>query len=167
MEQFEKAIRARNPILADRLQPGLAEDKIRKKLQRAGVGGNIGSIVQLFAWKDGSVLDPGVKEEHASPFPGSAFMFLDLDMMVSHFKEYKECARYHSRYEQVAGKFFPLFWDGSDNWIALALDFEHTQIVLVETELENLVRKLYNSFEELLSDAVEANQKNTGLSCFN
>ena len=165
LDQFEKAIRARNPILAERLQAGLAEAKVRKMLQRVGVEGNSESIVQLFAWKDGSVLDPSVKEEHASPFPGSAFMFLDLDMMISHFKEYKECARYHPRYEKVAGRFFPLFWDGSDNWIALDLD--QGRIVLLETQLEQMVRNLSDSLERFLKDAIRANEKDEQMIGFN
>lgn len=163
LEQFEQAIKGRSPILAERLQPGLPEAKIRKMLQRTKVSGNAESIVQLFSWKDGSELYTTISSADATPLPHSPFMFLDLEMMVTHFNSYKELVPYQPRFKSVAGKYFPFLWDGSDKWIAV--DLEGGSVALLETQLEDMVRPLHKSFEDFIQDTIQANQKNERLTC--
>ena len=45
LRQFEDALRKRNPELCERLQPGLPEKRIRAKLEKAGVTGNVEPLV--------------------------------------------------------------------------------------------------------------------------
>src|SRR5688572_16325454 len=108
LEDFERALRKRNPILADRLEPGLPEARVRGMLLRAKVQGSIEPVVELFSWKNGSRLDPSVAQ-HASPFPDSEYIFMDLELMIVHFLGFAECAQYHARYKQLVGRYFPLF----------------------------------------------------------
>jgi len=162
MDQFEHAIRARNPVLAGKLQPGLAEAKIRKKLQRAGVEGDIEPIVELFAWKDGSHLD-GSENESESPFPGSNYIFSDFDMMTAHFKQFKEFAAFHTRYAKVAGRFYPIFWNGSTLWVAL--DLFQGRVVLINGDDENPVREVCESFESFIREAIKANENGKPMDC--
>jgi len=166
LESFEKALRQRNPALADRLQPGLPETRIRRMLQRVKVEGAIEPILELFAWKNGTRLDPSIAQ-HASPFPSSNYIFMDLEMMVADFRGFGECVAHHPRYAKVVGKYFPMFWDGSNCWLAADLNPRyHNQIVFVETESERMVRQAYDSFSEFLKDAIRANEKNDNMACF-
>src|SRR5438309_122406 len=110
MRSLEEALRSRNPTLAGRLAPGLPETVVRQALRCAKIQGYIEPVVQLFTWKNGSRLDASLTEGQASPFPSSVYMFMDLEMMISHFREFEQCAVYHPRYSQVVGKYFPIFW---------------------------------------------------------
>ncbi len=162
---FEKALRQGNPILADRLQAGLPEPRMRRMLDRAKVQGDIGPILVLFGWKNGSRLDPSVAQ-HASPFPGSEYIFMDLEMMTADFRGFYECATHHPRYAKIAGKYFPMFWNGSNDWLAVDLDPRNqTRVVLLETESEGMLRKAYGSFDALLEDAIRANEMKQTLTC--
>jgi hypothetical protein len=166
LENFERALSQRNPILAERLQPGLSESRIRRMLQRVKAEGAVEPVVELFAWKNGSVVDPSIAQ-HASPFPNSNFIFMDLEMMAAHFRGFDECAVYHPRYTKIVGKYFPLFWDGSDCWLAVDLNPRNqTRVVLVETQSEHMVRQVYDSFDGFLRDAIHANEKRIKLTCF-
>jgi len=167
LENLREAIRARNRVLAERLIPGLPEVRIRRALDRAKVQGAVEPIVRLFSWKNGSALDSTLEQMQASPFPGSLYMFMDLEMMLSHFKEFKECSKFHPKYGEITGRYFPMFWDGSDNWLALDLNPScSSRIVLLETESEEMVREAYASFEDFLHDAIRANRQNQRLACF-
>jgi len=166
LDNFEKALLQRNPILAERLEPGLPEARIRRMLQRAKVEGAIDPVVELFAWKNGSRLDPTVAQ-HASPFPHSDYIFMDLEMMIVDFLGFKEGVLYHARMAELVGRYFPIFWDGSNGWIAT--DLQHSQsnrVVLVDAQADKPVRPAYDSFDQFLKDAIRANEKNDKLECF-
>jgi len=148
------------------LEGGLPERRIRDMLHRAKVEGNVEPIVDLFGWKNGARADPSVAQ-YASPFPNSEYIFMDLEMMVVDFRGFDELAMYHPRYANVVGKYFPVFWNGSDCWMAVDLEpSNQSQVVLIEGQLENITRPLYDSFHEFLKDAIRANEANDKLTCF-
>lgn len=167
-EKFELALRARNPQLAERLQPGLAENRIHRMLERSGVQGAVGPVVALFSWRNGSdIYNSELTNEQASPFPKSIYRFVELETMTADFQGFKECLAHHPEYAKVAGRYFPLFWDGSNSWLAVDLDTtSNSRIVLIHTEFEQMVFEAYGSFEDFLNDAIRANEENDGLICF-
>jgi hypothetical protein len=167
-EKLETVLRHRNPQLADRLQPGISESRIRRMLERAGVRGAVEPIVNLFAWKNGAdVHGDELTREQASLFPKSIYMFMELDMMTADFSHFKDCLVHHPEYAKVVGRYFPLFWDGSNSWLAVDLDpGNHNRVVLVHTEFEQMVFEAYGSFEDFLNDAIRANEENDSLTCF-
>jgi hypothetical protein len=145
----------------------LPEKRIRTKLEKAGVTGNVEPLVELYTWKNGCNLDSSLTQAQASPFPESIYMFMDFSMMLSHFDGFREGAVYHPRYSDLVGRYFPLFWDGSDGWIAVDLDrTRHTRVVVLVMELEDAVLEAYETFDSFLMDAARANNENDELKCF-
>jgi len=167
LEDLERAIRQRNPTLAQRLRPGLPESRIRKMMAERDIAGVIDPIVALFAWKNGSRLDPKITLEQSSPFPASIYTFMDLEMMIQDFIGFKEVGAYHPKYTEVVDRYFPIFWDGSTGYLALDLEPSgHNRVVLLDPESEAFVSQAYLSFEEFLKDAIRANEENDRLKCF-
>lgn len=165
-ESLEATLRNRNPILATRLRAGLPEAHIRRMLSRAKVEGNVEPIVELFSWRNGSHLDPSIAEV-ASPFPASDYIFMDLELMLADFVGFKEGAIHHPRLAQLVGRYFPIFWDGSNGWLAVDL-YPSTlnRVVIIDAQAEQPVKNAYPSFDEFLKDAIRANQQSDKLTCF-
>lgn len=164
-EQFEQEIRHRKPGLADLLRPGLPADTIRVMLQTAGINGFLEPVITYFSWKDGS--DPGLTILESSPFPESIYGFLDLRTAIEHFNLFHESLIYHPKFEEADRRYFPLFWDSSNSWIALDIDSNcGGRVVLLITESEQLVHEGYATVEEFLQDATDANIEDRPLTCF-
>jgi hypothetical protein len=163
--RFERALKTRNPVLHDRLQRGLAEDRIRTMLEKAGVTGNVQPILEIYSWKNGSRLDPSVTQEQASPFPASVYLFMDFKYTLVSFQGFEECAAYHPRFNNIVGRYFPLFWDGSTDYMAVDLKSETGRVVILITQSERAVFEAYASFDSFLEDAIRANEQNEELTC--
>jgi hypothetical protein len=56
LQKLEAAVLRRNPGMANALNPGVKETKIRKDLNRAGFDGLIDPLVDLYSWHDGCQL---------------------------------------------------------------------------------------------------------------
>ena len=167
LHDLEQAIRNRSPILADRLQPGLSEERIRRMLTQARIQSKIEPIVTLYSWKNGTNIDPSMTQIQASPFPSSIYMFMELEMMIVHFQGFTEGAIYHPEMAELVGRYFPVFWDGSTGYIAIDLKAQGGgRVVLVEPEWQQPVRQAYRGFTDFLIDAIRANQANEPLTCF-
>lgn len=167
LERFEKAIASRNARLAESFQHGLSEASIRRKLEKSGANGLVDPVVALFSWKDGTRPNAGLTMEQASVFPKIHYIFLEFDMMLAHFSGFGECATYHPRLKQIVGRYFPMFWDGSNRYVAVDLEpSSHSSVVLLDTQAANPVRKAYSSFESFLNDAIRANKMDESLGCF-
>jgi hypothetical protein len=146
----------RNPLLAARLKPGLAPDAIQRALRRGRVAGPIGPIIELYSWKNGTVLDPQLARSKSGFFPGHPFYLLDLEMALGHFDHARAAARSNPRLLGGAS-YFPVFWDGSTNWLALDLaDQRHSRVILVRHAEESPYREVYRSFDEFLSAAIRS-----------
>ena len=161
LQQFEIALRKRSEVLAQRLQPGLAPSIIQKKLERARVVGNVEPIVSLFSWRNGSELDRSISRIEATPFLQSAYIFLNFERMLMDFKSFYEYSNYHKKYLPIIGKYFPLFWNGFNNWIAVNIKSSGTgEIVLLLTHEEEIARLACVSFKIFIEDAIKANESN-------
>jgi hypothetical protein len=167
LRQFEEALRKRNPVLHERLKRGLSEARIRTKLEKAGVTGNVEPIVSLYSWKNGTDLDSSLTQSQASPFPESIYIFMDFSMMLGHFEGFRHRAKDFPSYGDIQERFFPLFWDGSDGWIAVDLQpAKQTRVVVLVMELEDAVMQAYETFDAFLTDAIRANNEDDELTCF-
>jgi len=165
---LEQAIRDRNPVLAQRLRPGRSEAANRRSLERAGVTGCVEPVVALFSWKNGSNLDPSVPLDKASPFPKSGFyLFMPLSFILGHFQGFHEFAKHNPSMKEVAGRYFPLFWNRSTGWLAVDLKpSSNSRVVLIESQADEPVLQAYPSFDDFMADAIRANCENASLKCF-
>jgi hypothetical protein len=165
--RLERAIRGRKPGLIGILEPGLPESRIRRMLARGKVTGCVEPVVEVFSWRSGTQGKPGITMEEMSLFPDPAFILVELELMIAHFRGFEEVVGDHPKYEGVIGRYFPLFWNGSSDFLAVDLDpSRNSRVVIIEHKAEKLVREGYASFDGFLEDAIRANEKNEKLACF-
>jgi hypothetical protein len=94
-------------------------------------------------------------------------MFMELDMVAGHFRDFRDCLPNDPKYARVVGRYFPLLWDGSNSWFTVDLEpANHSRIVLLHTELGGILFEAYGSFEEFLRDTIRANEQNEPLAAF-
>ena len=167
LEHLENLIRQTKPDVANALQPGLIEDAMQTMLRAGKVGGNVYPILSFFGWRNGCEFDSSTTLGEASPFPESIYGFLDFKTAIEHFGLFHETLIYHPKFDEADGRYFPLFWDSSNSWIALDLDPNaHGRVVLLITESEELAYEAYSTLEAFIQDAIQANSKNEPLTCF-
>jgi len=177
LTQLDRAIARRNPLLAQQLKDGLQESDIRALLAQAKVTGAIEPIIELYSWRNGTVLDEQTPMAETSFFPLDIYQFIDLETAISHLKMMNEAARQlqrmfegtkaRSMFSGITGMFFPLFADGGTGTIAVDLmPGKRNRVFAVEFESTWPVRQAYGSFEEFIKDAIRANKYGDGLSCF-
>lgn len=153
-------MRQRGNALPGCLAPGLSERRIRSRLAKAGVTGSLEPIVEVFAWHDGTRRDMGLGRAHEeySIAPGLPFMLPELDLAICHYLAFPEFARKRPAYWRVAGRHFPLLWDGRTAHVAVGIrDESPGAIVVIDQDDPAFVSVAYASFEELLQDLVRAN----------
>lgn len=167
IQKLEAAVLRRNPLLAEKLQPGLPVDQIRKDLKRAGIEGAIDPIVQLYSWRNGTVLDMDLASSKTGFVPEVVYQFVNLKRAIVYMKGYKEYAHYHSRLSALVGRYFPILWDGATGWIAVDIKpSSHNEVVTIQFEDDKPLREAYPSFEVFLKDLIRANEENDSLFCF-
>lgn len=164
--QLELSIDLRNPLLVPMLKPGLATSRIMRLLERAKVSGNIEPIVKLYSWRSGTVGKPCITMEEVSLFPGATFALTDLEMMIAYFKSFRELVEHYPKYGLVVGRYFPILWNGSTDFIVTDLSSTVGEISILEHNSPSLVRTAYSSFEQFIDDGINANQRNRALKCF-
>lgn len=166
LARFEAAIRGRNPELANRLLPGLPEGRVRRMLNKGRIEGAVEPIVALFSWKNGTIPNAYITPEQPSLFPGAVYMLAEVDLMIAHFIGFKEIAVSHPQWMQAVQRYFPLFWNGSMDYLALDLKpASQNRIVTLENKGDIFVREAYTSLEDFLKDAIQANENNEPLAC--
>ena len=168
LKRLETAVLARNPLLREQLQPGLSEARVRRILTRKKVMGDIECLIRLYTWKGGTWLNEHPSLEKGF-LPGSAepYHFPELEMALGHFDFFKEAALNHPRISEAVGRYFPAFWNGSDD--SLAIDLKpgnRNRVILIEFNKERPFREAYSSFEEFLTDAIRASEDDVPLACF-
>jgi hypothetical protein len=166
-KELEAALVARSPRMAQRLQPGLPEARVRKRLQRAKVGGAIEPIVQLYCWKNGTNLGWDLDRDEDRFFPGQvAYYFTELERAVNDCGFFKEAVVNHPRISEAVDRYFPAFWNGSSNWFGIDLgDSIHSRVVIIEFDSDQPFREAYRSFEDFINDLIRANREKIELRC--
>lgn len=165
LKQLEAAIGTRNPKLAGAFRNGLPIAKLQRRFAKERITGMLAAIESVYSWKNGTRTDVGLTGEQASVFPIHYYIFLEFDMMCSHFAGFAECAANHTWLEPIVGQFFPVLWNGSNQYLAVDLK-EGSQVVHLDMQSKAPTRMAYGKFEEFLNDATRANKQNTALACF-
>lgn len=167
IQKLEVAVLSRNPLLAEKLQPGLPVEKIKQDLKRAGIESAINPIVELYSWRNGTVLDRDLASSKTGFAPEMVYNFTELKRAILDMKSYKEYARYHSRLSALVGRYFPFLWDGSTGWIAVDIESSSkNHVMMIQFEDDKPLREAYGSFDEFLMDVIRANEENDSLTCF-
>lgn len=136
-------------------------------LKRGKVTGCIEPIVRVYSWRSATQRKPLITMEETALFPGPPYVLVELELMIGHFHGFEEFAIDHPRYKEVIARYFPVFWNGSCDYLAVDLDpSKNSRVVVIEHEAEKLVREGYASFDGFLEDAIRANEKNEKLTCF-
>jgi hypothetical protein len=181
IQKLEMAILKRNPKLGERLQPGLAAEKIKQSLKRAGIAGAIDPIVELYSWRNGTNLQgfgaEAVKAGFVPPIEVQLSDSIKQQMRrlglkgdtasVSYnFVELKMNILYKNSFDESAKRYFPLLWDGKSGFIAVDLDVaSNKRVVTIQKRDNQPLREAYDTFEEFLKDAIRANENNEPLTC--
>ena len=167
INKLEIAVLRRSELLSEKLQIGLSEAKIKTILKRSQIAGVLQPLIDLYSWKNGTVLDRDLFSSRIGFFPGTVYQFTDLQFAIAHMKSFQEVAKYQKHLEAMVDCYFPAFWDGSTGWLGIDLKpSSNGRVVTIEFETENPVREAYRSFEEFLRDAIRSNEENNGLTCF-
>ena len=142
LSRLAAAISKRNPKLGNALRPGMPEARVRRTLEKSGATGSVDPVVAFFSWKDGTRTDVGLTREQVSVFPKHYYIFLEFNTMLGHFRDYEEYASYYSRLKKIAGRYFPILWDGSNRHIAVDFDASSkSKIAIIDTQANDPVRE--------------------------
>lgn len=167
IEKLEIAILNRNPLLGKKLQPGLPIEKITRDLKRADIKGAIDPIIELYSWRNGTILDMDLASSKTGFAPEMVYNFTELRRAIVDMQSFKVISRYHPKYSELIGRYFPMLWDGSNGWIAVdVLPSCHNRVVTILSEDDQPLREAYASFDEFLKDVIRANEENDNLTCF-
>ncbi len=156
-----------NPVISGALQPGLSETKIRAELKRANVTGDTELVVEIYSWRNGVFLnDINFSRAGKGFFPGEPYCFLLLEMATGHFKHCITASRYHPELLEGAGRYFPIFWNGSDKWIGIDLYPEaRNRVMLMRHSFTPPFQQLCDSFDAFLADVSLACQNKSLPGC--
>lgn len=162
--EFERAVRSRNPLLASKFQPGLPPAVVRRALAGGKVTREAEPILTLYGWKNGHTLDFELRRSQKGLFPGTPFYFPTLEMSVGHFGHFAEAARTHLQISEAAGRYFPVFWDGSNRWFGIDLQTSyHYRVMMINLKAPQPFAEAYSSMDELIADGIRANQEDRTL----
>lgn len=174
IQRFERAAISRNPVLATKLQPGLSEGSVERVLSRKKATGELAPIIALYTWKNGTDLtsDPAVLSFNEfrvsrSFFPGKPYFFPCFELTAGHFETLKDIAKNYPKVSEAVGRYFPFFWDGATEHLAIDLKPGNgNRVLIVDHSSEQPILEAYGSFEEFVTDAIRANTENKPLRCF-
>jgi len=177
VKDLEKAVTTRNPSLTARLQPGLPEARVKRALDRAKVTGDVAPLIALYTWRNGTDLSLAsnvnskqaldVEKAKMSFFPGKRCCFPSLEMAIGHFNVFKEIAKNYPKISEAVGRYFPVFWNGSTEELAIDLKpSNRSRVLIVDHRSDPAIREAYSSFEEFVADAIRVNEENKPLRCF-
>ncbi len=162
--EFERTVRSRNPLLAGKFQPGLPPAAVRRALSGGRVTGETDPLLTLYGWRNGHTLDFELRRSQKGLFPGKPFYFPSLEMSIGHFGHFAEAARTHLQISEVAGRYFPVFWDGSNCWFGIDVQTSHHhRVMMIDLKAPQPFVEAYSSMDEMIADGIRANQEDRPL----
>jgi len=165
--ELEAAIAAKNPALAQRLQPGLPDDAVKQYLSEAQVTGEVDALIALYTWKNGTVADESTLLTETAFFPDELYQFLPIQTAISQLKDMHSGATFHPKLAQEIARYFPMFWDNSTGFIAVDVtNGSNNRVVLLDFEEAERAREAFSSFDDFIRDAIRANVEDDRLACF-
>jgi hypothetical protein len=178
LQELESVLAENRPRLAERLQPGLPEMKIRKMLSKGQIEGAIDALVALYKWKDGTILS-ALRSRDDTPMayhtfrievsfvPKHTYFFTSLERAINDFDFIKQIASRHPTAASVAGRYFPILCNGATEWFALDLNSgADSRVAIIQPKAEDTCREAYSSFEAFIFDVIRANREDDSLNCF-
>jgi hypothetical protein len=176
IEDFERAAISRNPDLTRKLQPGLSEARVKRGLDRAKVIGEVSPLIALYTWRNGTDLSLRgevdnrdsleAEKGRMSFFRSKPYYFPCFEMALGHFETFTAIAKNYPKISEAVGRYFPIFWDGSTERIAVDLKpLNRNRVLIVDHRSERGIWEVYRSFEDFVTDAIRANSGNKPLSC--
>lgn len=167
MIELENTLRKRNAELANELQPGLPEKRIRAVLGKAKVRGKLQALVQWYGWKNGIAHGRRATPFKRGFFPGRVYLPMELNYALCIFRFFKEAVEAMPGLAEAEDRFFPIMWDQLTKCVAIDLDSSCcNRAMLVDTSGEPHFREAYCSFEEFVTDLIRANSEDMPLKCF-
>jgi hypothetical protein len=182
LDELERSVRKRNPLLADRLNSPLSNSDVKMMLRRSKVVGAMDPVLALYTWKNGTIFDQALMVSKTGIFPGTVYQFIDIKKAIEHMKAYRECVcSCFPKLANLGRRYFPVFWNGATNWIGLDLDSGEGRVVLIRYFTKDALfkdgryeagihekeppRQAYDSFQEFIADAIHANENDEPLTC--
>ena len=170
LKELERVVRLRNPLLAERLQPGLTERRIMRMLEMAEVRGAIGPLLELYCWKNGTIIDREMASSRTGLFPGPPYQFTELRRAIADFNSFNEAAAADCQTERLAeavDRYFPILWNGAVRWMAVDLKpSEGHRVMLIDADSNRPFRQGYASFDDFIGDVIRANEEASPPVCF-
>lgn len=166
LDELERAATSYNPLLKTRLQPGLPEARIRQALRRAKITGRpIDQLVSLYTWRDGTRIDTELALSKVGFFPSHPYYFVSLDYALAYLGFFKEAAKNLPKLAEAVERYLPIFWNGSDRWIAIDLQSSGA-IVTIDLDADHPFHQAYDSLHNFIQDMIQAIERGMPLICF-
>ena len=165
-ERLLSAVFQRNPVAAEALLPGLPRELAESRLQSAQIVGQVGAILDIYAWRNGSRTDQDQTLSELSLFPGSIYVFMGLETALSHRTELLESVTMFPHVPTSTERLFPMFWDNGISYLAVDFGNPNNPVSIVDPESPDFLRPAYACFEAFLTDALRANHEDETLECF-
>lgn len=176
LRELEQTVIERNAIMAERLNPGLPESKIRAALSKAKVEGSIDVLIKLYSWSNGTALCKNDSIDETSFLPQDGYRLMDLEEAIVSWSDMNDTVvamseifgkkETRSGLSDIKGQFFPILTDGGGGYIAFDLTPNMgNRVMLIDFEMGKPVQA-YNSFEAFIKDVIRANKEDDSLKCF-
>ncbi len=157
LESLEKQIADKSPVVFAKLQSGLTRKQIERRFVKYKVKGNVDSITALYEWRNGMTLDNALRLSGLSFVPQDLFFFSDLDRACIDYISFPEYVESNPALAVVTERFFPVFWNGSTEWLGVDLDPSETNgIVKIDSQSDSPLHQIFPSIERFLDDLVQS-----------
>ncbi|MEM7790879.1 MAG: hypothetical protein AAF546_05735 [Verrucomicrobiota bacterium] len=168
--QIDEAIASRSSLLKEHLNPGLLQsDRRFKKLT-----GYTRDVIDWYAWHNGTSFEE-IKDgdafivtlENLALIPDSIYKMIEFSAAYGDLGLWNEMSEWNEVISELAGRYFPLLWDGNTSWLSVCIDptADERPVGFVEFESDEAFEKAYDSFDEFLLDVLHSNKENVPLRC--
>ncbi len=167
LKELEAAIAVRSPLLARKLKPGLSETRIKRSLARERLEGDLEALLQLYSWKNGTLLDRELEEAKLAFFPKANYDFIELERAAADARFIREASDFNPKLSVGIGRYVPVFWNGGTSWLTVDIKMGcHNRIVHLQSDNPQPYKEAYGSFDEFVTDAINANLSDAALRYF-
>ena len=167
LQSLERATLERDPLLAEKLKPGLSKNSIRRRFERAKVVGQIECLIELYSWKDGispdfnTVSDSVFTMSTRSLLPKNTCYFINMKRSIVDYQALEEVSKVFPFIEEAVGRYYPILWNGDVCWLAVDLQDGDNRVILLNWHEKGVpFPAIYGSIEDLIVDLTHVQEKN-------
>ena len=148
------------------LRKGGSPERIRARLDAAGIAGDVDPLVDLYAWADGQRSDTNTPLSSQCFLPGTVYSFLPLRAALEHRALVTSgdvaeiLSEIHPEASAELRGFVPILWDQATGYLGVDVRPESSGVIMVDSELCYPGREVCPSLRAFLADAIEANKEN-------